>query len=160
RQQLRNSEDEVANFRNAHGLIRTGPNVALNDQQLSELNAKLLSARTDAADKKTRVDFLAEVTAGKRSIDSFPASFLATGQSDIIGTLRGKLADASQREADLLARYNSRHPAVVTVDAEKRDIQRSIAAETQRMADAVKNEYALAKARETATEQAMREATG
>jgi capsular exopolysaccharide synthesis family protein len=59
-----------------------------------------------------------------------------------------------------LARYNSRHPAVVTVDAEKRDIQRSIAAETQRMADVVKNEYALAKARESATEQAMREATG
>ena len=77
-----------------------------------------------------------------------------------MGTLRQKLADASQREADLLARYNSRHPAVVNVEAEKQDIQRSIAAETQRMVESVKNEYALAKARETATERAMREATG
>ena len=59
-----------------------------------------------------------------------------------------------------MARYNSRHPAVVNVEAEKRDIERSIAAETQRMAETVKSDYALAKARLDAMEQAMREATG
>jgi uncharacterized protein involved in exopolysaccharide biosynthesis len=75
-------------------------------------------------------------------------------------TTSEKLADASQRQADLSARYNSRHPAVVTVEAEKRDIERSLSAETQRMVETVRNDYALAKARETATEQAMREATG
>ena len=61
--------------------------------------------------------------------------------------LRSKLVDASQREADLLSRYSSNHPAVVNVEAEKRDIERSIAAETQRMADFVKSDYVLAKAR-------------
>jgi capsular exopolysaccharide synthesis family protein len=160
RQQLQKSEDAVASFRSAHGLTRAGTNVALNDQQLSDLNGKLLAARTDAAEKKTRVDFLADVAAGKRSLDSLPASFQSTVQSGVMGTLRQKLTDASQREADLLARYNSRHPAVVTVEAEKRDIERSIAGETQRMVETVKNEYTLAKARESATDQAMREATG
>ena len=77
-----------------------------------------------------------------------------------MATLRSKLADVSQREADLLARYSSRHPSVVNVEAEKRDIERSMAAETQRMMASVKSEYALAKAREEATEKAMREATG
>ena len=160
RQQLRRSEDAVTDFRAAHGLTRTGLNVALNDQQLADLNGKLLAARTDAAEKKTRVDFLAEVAAGKKSFDSLPASFQSAIQSGVMGTLRQKLAEASQREADLLARYSSRHPAVVNVEAEKQDIQRSIAAETQRMVEAVKNEYVLAKAREQTTEQAMREATG
>jgi capsular exopolysaccharide synthesis family protein len=160
RQQLRSSEDAVADFRAAHGLTRTGLNVALNEQQLSDLNGKLLAARTDAAEKKTRVDFLADVAIGKKSLDSLPASFQSAVQSGVMGTLRQKLADASQREADLLARYSSRHPAVVNVEAEKQDIQRNIAAETQRMVEAVRNEYALAKAREQATEQAMREATG
>src|SRR5436309_7795115 len=74
--------------------------------------------------------------------------------------LRGKLADASQRQADLLARYSSRHPAVVNVEAEKRDIERSIAAESQRIAQTANSEYTLAKARLDAIEQAMREATG
>ena len=122
------------------------------------MNSKLIAARTDAAEKKARVDFLADLAAGKKTLDSLPDSMLSA--SSVMASLRGKLADASQREADLLARYNSRHPAVVNVEAEKRDIERSIAAETQRMAQTVKSEYALAKARLDAMEQSMREATG
>ena len=104
------------------------------------------------------MDFLADVAGGKKSLDSLPDSLQSAG--GVMAALRGKLADASQREADLLARYNRSYPAVVNVEAEKRDIERSIAAETQRMIDAVNNEYTLAKARLAAIEQAMREATG
>ena len=78
RQQLRDSEEAVTKFRNEHGLTRSGPTVALNDQQLSELNSKLIAARTDAAEKKTRVDFLADVAAGKKTLDSLPDSFQST----------------------------------------------------------------------------------
>jgi polysaccharide biosynthesis transport protein len=160
RQQLRESEEAVTKFRDAHGLVRTGPNVTLNEQQLADLNNKLIAARTEAAEKKARVDFLADVAAGKKALDSVPDLFQSAGQTSVIGGLRQKLADASQREADLLSRYNSRHPAVVTVEAEKRDIERSMAGETQRIAQAVKSDYALAKARQDAMERAMREATG
>ena len=128
----------------------------MNDQQLSDLNSKLIAARSDAAEKKARVEFLADLTAGKKTLDSLPESF----NSSLMGALRGKLAEVSQREADLLARYNSRHPAVVNVAAEKRDVERSIAAETERFAQTVKSDYALAKARLSAMEQAMREASG
>jgi succinoglycan biosynthesis transport protein ExoP len=158
RRQLSESEDAVAKFRKEHGLTRNGPTVALNDQQLSELNNKLISARTEAAEKKARVDFVADLAAGKKTLDSLPDSLVSA--SSVMGALRGKLAEASQREADLLARYNNRHPAVVNVEAEKRDIERSIVAETQRMAETVKSEYALAKARLDAMERSMREATG
>ena len=160
RQQLRDSEEAVTKFRNEHGLIRNGPTIALNDQQLADLNSKLIAARTDAAEKKTRVDFLADVAGGKKTLDSLPETFQSTRQSGVMSVLRGKFADASQREADLLSRYSSRHPAVANVEAEKRDIERSIAAQTQRMIQAVNGEYALAKARLATTEQAMREATG
>ena len=158
RQQLRDSEEAVATFRKEHGLTRSGPTVALNDQQLADLNSKLIAARTDAAEKKARVGFVADLAAGKKTLNSLPDSLQST--ASVMGSLRSKLADASQREADLLARYNSRHPAVVNVEAEKRDIERSIAAETQRMAESVKSEYALAKARLDAMEQSMRQATG
>ena len=144
---MRNSEEAVADFRNAHGLIRTGPNVALNDQQLSDLNGKLLAARTDAAEKKTRVDFLADVAAGKKSARFFAGFVPIDVQSASWGRCARSWRTPRSAQADLLARYNSRHPAVVNVEAEKRDIERSIAAETQRMVETVKNEYALAKAR-------------
>ena len=157
RKQLRNSEEAVAQFRKDNGLMRSSPNLTLNEQQLSDLNSKLVAARTDAAEKKSRVDYLDDVLAGKKTLDNLPDS-LQTG--NMMSALRGKLADVSQRQADLLARYSSRHPAVVNVEAEKRDIERSIAAETQRMAQTVRSEYSLAKARESALEQAVREATG
>src|SRR5262249_13109902 len=156
RRGLRDSEEAVAKFREEHGLARSGPTVALNDQQLADLNGKLIAARTDAAEKKARVDFIADLAAGKKTLDSLPDSF----SSSMMAGLRQKLADASQREADLLARYNRTYPAVVNVEAEKRDIERTIAAETQRMADSVKSDYALAKARLDAIQQAMDEATG
>ena len=116
-----------------------------------------MAARTDAAEKKSRVDYLDDVLAGKKTLDALPDTLLTGG---MMSALRAKLTDASQRQADLLARYNSRHPAVVNIEAEKRDIERSIAAETQRMAQTVRSEYALAKVRESALEQAVREATG
>jgi capsular exopolysaccharide synthesis family protein len=158
RQQLRDSEDAVATFRKEHRLTRSGPTVALNDQQLGDLNSKLIAARTDAAERKARVDFLADLAAGKKTLDSLPDSMLS-GNS-VMAALRGKLIDASQREADLLARYNRSYPAVVNVEAEKRDIERSIAAETQRVAETARSDYALAKARFDAIQQTMDEATG
>ena len=158
RHQLSDSEEAVAKFRKEHGLTRSGPTVALNDQQLADLNSKLVAARTDAAEKKARVDFIDDLAAGKKTLDSLPDSLVST--SSVMGPLRAKLADASQREADLLSRYSRSHPAVVNVEAEKRDIERSIAAETQRMAQTVRSDYALAKARLDAMEQSMREATG
>jgi polysaccharide biosynthesis transport protein len=158
RAQLSDSEDAVATFRKDHGLTRSGPTVALNDQQLSDLNGKLIAARTDTAEKKARVDFVADLAAGKKTVDSLPDSLASA--SGVMGALRAKLADASQREADLLSRYSSNHPAVVNVEAEKRDIARSIAAETQRIAESVKSDYALAKARLDALQKAMDEATG
>ena len=158
RRQLGDSEEAAATFRKEHGLTRGGPTIALNDQQLADLNGKLIAARTDAAEKKARIDFIADLAAGKRTLDSLPDSLQST--SGVMNALRGKLLDASQREADLLARYNRSYPAVVNVEAEKRDIERSIAAETQRTAESVKSDYALAKARLDAIQQAMDEATG
>ena len=158
RGQLGDSEEAVAKFRKEHGLTRSGPTVALNDQQLSDLNGKLIAARTDAAEKKARVDFLADLAAGKKTLVSLPDSLASA--SGVMAALRSKLADASQREADLLSRYSSSHPAVVNVAAEKRDIERSIAAETQRIAESVKSDYVLAKARLDALQKSMDEATG
>src|SRR6516165_4564117 len=158
RKQLGESEEAVEKFRKDHGLTRSGPTVALNDQALADLNNKLIAARTDAAEKKARVGFLDDLVAGKKTLDALPDSLASA--SSVMPALRSKLADASQREADLLARYSGRHPAVVNVEAEKRDIERTIGVETQRMAQSVRSDYALAKARLDAIEQSMREATG
>src|SRR6266849_6763963 len=76
RKQLSDAEEAVASFRKAHGLTRSGPTVALNDQQLADLNSKLVAARTEVAERKARVNFLSDLAAGKKTLDSLPDSLL------------------------------------------------------------------------------------
>jgi succinoglycan biosynthesis transport protein ExoP len=155
RKQLRDSEQAVVQFRSDHGIMQSTSNLTLNQQQLTDLNARLIAARAETAEKKTRLDILNSSDV-KTTIKTLPELM----NSGLIGGLRSQLASISQREADLVARYGDRHPLVVNVRAERADVERAIANEIQRMNAAVKNEYELAKARETATEQTMKELTG
>jgi polysaccharide biosynthesis transport protein len=156
RQQLRESEEAVARFRADHNLTQTGGNVTLNQQQLSDLNAKLVDARADVAQKKARVEILRTIQEKGGNIQSLPD--LPASQE--LTALRGQEAVASQKVSELAARYNARHPLVVNAQAELRDIDRQIAEEMRRLAANVQNDYELAKAREEALEQNFRQATG
>jgi len=100
RTQLRASEEAVAEFRARHGLYQSGANVTLNQQQLSELNAKLVEARADAAQKKARVDLLNSIEAKGGNLQNLPD--ISNGGA--LPTLRQQAATLSQQEADLLAR--------------------------------------------------------
>jgi capsular exopolysaccharide synthesis family protein len=156
RSQLRVSEEAVARFRDEHGLIQSGNNVTLNQQQLAELNTKLVAARTDAAEKKARVDLLASIEAKGGKIQSLP-DFDKLGA---MASLRDQEAKISQQESELLTRYGVTHPLVVNVRAQHHDIERAIAVETQRVATSIKNDYELAKSRVAALQQSLQEVTG
>src|SRR5579862_1738650 len=156
RKQLHDSEEAVADFRKAHGFVQSNTNVTLNQQQLSELNAKLLAARAETADKKARVDLLKSIEQKGGNVQSFPD----LANSPTLTALRQQEAAISQKEADLVARYNDRHPLVVTVRGEHNDIRRAIAAEASRLAANFNNDYELAKARELSLERNVQEVTG
>jgi exopolysaccharide transport family protein len=156
RKQLRGSEEAVANFRAEHGLFKTSQNVTLNEQQLSELNAKLVTAHADAAEKKAKYDQLEALRTNGRSAQALPDVLHST----VIGQLRTQEAEISRREADLVARYSDRHPAVVNVRAERRDVARALDAEVGRISANLKNEYDVANAGADALAASLRQAGG
>lgn len=157
RTQLRQSEEAVAQFRAEHGLIQANANVTLTQQQLSDLNAKLVAARAETAEKKARLELLTSIEAQGGDPQSLPD--LASTSSALMA-LRAQLSAISQREADLVARYSDRHPLVVNIRAERRDVERAIAAEIKRVGAKIKNDYELAKAREAAVDQSLQQVTG
>src|SRR5438132_545304 len=69
RNQLRESEEAVSQFRSAHGLTQNG-NLTPNQQQLAELNVKLIDAKADLAQKKARIDLLNSIQAKGGSLQS------------------------------------------------------------------------------------------
>ena len=161
RKQLRDSEEAVAEFRAKHGFVQSGAaNVTLSQQQLSELNASVLTARADVAQKKARVDLLRSILEKGGSVQSLPDF----PSSPVLETLNQQQAALSQKESDFARRYNVGHPLVVNVRGELADVQRAIAEERQRLAAKfaanVESEYELAKARSDSFERSFREATG
>src|SRR5215831_6870077 len=156
RNQLRASEEAVSQFRAQHGLYQDRSNVTLNQQQLSELSAKLVEAKADAAQKKARVDLLRSVEEKGGNIQNLPD--ISNGGA--MPGLRQQAATLSQQEADLLARYGAPHPQVVNVRAQQRDLERAVAAEARRLAASIKNEYDLAQSRVASFEQSLQQATG
>jgi len=155
--QLRDSEEAVSRFRSENNLVRAA-NMTLNEQQLSEMNAKLVNARTETAGAKVKYDQLQSLleAGGYEKAQALPDVL----KSGVIANLRAQEADVSRREADLVARYGERHPLVVNVRAERADVQKAILAETQRLATNLKNEYEVARARQQALETNLREITG
>jgi exopolysaccharide transport family protein len=156
RQQLRDSEEAVAQFRAANGLVQSSGASPLTQQQLSDLNAKLIDAKTDLAQKKARVDMLHSLQTKGGNVQSLPE---ITNAGALPG-LRQQAAQLSAQEADLLARYGASHPLVVNIRAQLADVQRSIGSETARLAATIKNEYELAQARVSSLDTALKQATG
>jgi succinoglycan biosynthesis transport protein ExoP len=156
RKQLRESEEAVARFRTEHGLQQGTANATLNQDQLSQLNARLVTVKAETAEKKARLDLLRNVESRGQNVQNVPDF----GNSGLLATLKTQEADISRREADLVARYGDAHPLVVNIRAEKRDIQRAITNEARRISENIKNEYALAKSREETLEKTLRDVSG
>lgn len=158
RQQLRVSEEAVANFRREHNLetLTSEGKVTIGEQQLAELSAKLATARAETAERKAKYDQAQEVRAQGGSLQSIPDVVRST----VISALRAQEAEVRRKEADLIARYSDEHPTVVNARAERRDVERSIAAEVVRIITNLKNDYEVALARENSLESSLAKLTG
>lgn len=156
RQKLRESEEAVAKFRADNNLVASTQNASLSQDQLGQLNTRLVQARAEAAEKKARLELLRKIQSEGGNISALPDVMNSSSISD----LRKQEHDLTRQEADLLARYSDRHPSVVNVRAQISDVRRAISAEIKRLASNIENEYQLAKARQSAVEKTLREVTG
>ena len=154
--QLHDSEEAVEDFRAKNGLVQSASGVTLTQQQLADLNAGLVSAKADLAQKKAQVDLLNSIAAKGGSLQDMPS----ITNAGALPTLRAQASALSVQEAKLLTRYDRSYPLVVNVEAQLRDVQRSIAAETERLAAGIRNDYSLAQAREASLQASLRQATG
>ena len=158
REQVKQSEEAVASFRREHGLVTTSSEgkLTINEQQLSELNAKLVAARADTAAHRAAYEQAVQMQEHGGSLQTVSEVV----RSPVISQLRNQQAQAAQKIAELSSRYNNDHPLMVRARAELRDINNSIAAETGRIIVNLKNEYDVAKAREDSMQNSLDQVSG
>lgn len=152
RTKLDEAERAVEIFRTENNLLSANTEGGtLNEQQLSELNSQLILARAERAAKQARYERLQQVMRQGGSVDSIGEVL----SSPVISGLRQQQAELARRQAELSSRYGPRHPEILKVQAEQRDLGREISQEIGRIAEGMRNEVDVAATRENSLEESL-----
>lgn len=117
------------------GLTR-GRDAPLLTEEMSVLNARLSEARTAHADAQSRLQQLLAARPDGR--DAMAGADIAG--NPLIAALRQRQAALRARLAELREQYGERHPALTRPAAELRDLNASVAAETDRVVRGLRGE--------------------
>ncbi len=150
RADVQEKEARVERYRAQTGLL-SSEGALLTEQQSTELQAAVMQARADLAEKEARYSQLQELL----STGGSPDTIAAVLNSVVISQLRQQEADIARRQADMESRYGETHPALINVRAERQDIRDQIRAEVGRIAAGMRNDAAIARARLTTLQSSM-----
>jgi len=150
RSRVGTSEQAVEDFRSANNLA-VSQGVTVNDQQITDLNNKLISARVQTAEARAKFDQVQQMA--KSGTD--PGGINAVISSEMVSKLRTQYADIAKNSADLSSKYGPRHPLVANARAQLADTQRLINEEIQRILQSTQHDYDIALSRETSLKESF-----
>jgi exopolysaccharide transport family protein len=145
------SDKAVADFRAANNLIAT-QGATVNDQQLTDLNNKLIDARAATAEARAKYE-QARTIAQRGTADA--GSLVEALSSNTITQLRAQYGELTKNAADLTSRYGPRHPLVIAAQAQVRNTDRLINEEVQRILESRRQTFEAAATRESSLQESL-----
>jgi capsular exopolysaccharide synthesis family protein len=144
RTQVKASEQAVEKYRAKAGLVQAGGGTTMATEQLSELNTQHILARTQRAEAEARLRQVQSAVNGGGGVDSVTEVL----SSPLIQQLRQQQSEIERRLADMSQRYGELHPKMVSARAEEAGIDSKIRIEIDKIIQGLRNEVAVARARE------------
>ncbi|MCH7599382.1 MAG: polysaccharide biosynthesis tyrosine autokinase [Myxococcales bacterium] len=151
--EVEKSERLVEAYRSEHGLVDSR-GITVDEQQLVEINTQLILARADLAEKRARFRHVTELLDSGSGVESV-AEVLA---STVVHDLRQRQAELAREEAELESRYGDRHPRMINIRAQRKDLEFGVATELQRIVANLENEVVVARSRAQSLERSLTEA--
>jgi succinoglycan biosynthesis transport protein ExoP len=151
---------EVANFKAQNGLTSANGEL-MSEQQLADLTKQLIVAQGDAASTSARYNqFKSIVDLGPDGAVNNAA--ISSGQTNntVIQDLRTRYINVSKREQEVSTNFGADHPQAVALRTEKQDLTGQIYQELQQLTANARNEYEVARSRETSLRQNIDHLTG
>jgi exopolysaccharide transport family protein len=160
-EQALTAERAVSAYKSQNNIISAGGK-PIDEQQVNDLNARLVIVRTQTSDaliKFNRFDAVLRANAtGSSTLSAPDAAGADVVQNPIINALRQQYLELSRREADWSVRYGRDHLAVVNLRTRIRDLRTSILEEVKRLAEASRNEFEAAQQRQQELEKQLAQA--
>ncbi|MCJ2068041.1 exopolysaccharide transport family protein [Methylobacterium sp. J-030] len=143
RNAVNDADRKLEDYKARHGLI-TASGRLINEQQLTDLNTRLVAAQARTADAQARLQGIRDARGRAVGAGAMPEAV----QSSAIDRLRGQYAELAAKEADLRTNLGERHPFIAAVRTQMQDVRRLIEAELGRIAGAAETEFHRAQANE------------
>ncbi|GGD31920.1 Wzz/FepE/Etk N-terminal domain-containing protein [Aureimonas glaciei] len=141
-QQSRAADLAVQNFRRQNNMMSASGEL-LSDQQLTGVNAELITARSEAGQAAARYERIRSIIDNKQT----DAAVSEALQSGIISDLRTRYLDASKRYQEIVARLGPAHAQGVKLRGEMAQYERLIFEELKRIAQVYKSNLEVAGSR-------------
>ncbi len=145
------AERAVELYKTKHKIVSTTGGQLVTDQQLTELNSRLIVAKAEAAGEKARLDRITEILE-TRNADAAVEGVLSN--EAIIG-LRTELGKWSRVASRMREKHGPTHLAYKNARGEMRRIQNQIIIEVRRVAESYDNSYQIAQSRVKSLEDSM-----
>jgi polysaccharide biosynthesis transport protein len=155
RQEVQAAEIAVQRVKQRGNLV-PAKGTTLLEQQIAEINAQVVTARVNRSQAEARLKWVRENFDRTDAQDSVAGMMASTE----IEHLRTEETTLRRRQAEMSSRYGPRHPEMLKITAELKDLQKKIKEETGRMMESLANEVEVSKAKEQALMQSLDEMKG
>jgi succinoglycan biosynthesis transport protein ExoP len=152
------SDRDVQTFKAENNIVGTSRGL-MSEQQLADVNTQLIQARAATAEAKARLDRIKQVTPQDLAQPT-PAQPTVTVtdalNNPVITRLRAQYLDLSAQYSDWSSKYGKDHQATINLANKMADLKNSIKDEVNRIADAYRSDYEIAKSRESSLESGLK----
>ncbi len=156
-----NAERAVNELKSKNDIVAAGGK-PVDDQQVTDLNSRLVAARTRTSEALARLNrvetILASNSSDAASISSLGGSGPDALNNPVINSLREQYFENARREYELSVKYGSNHQAVVNLRTTMKGILGSILEEVRRLAEISKSDFEVAKQQQQEIEKQLAQA--
>lgn len=155
------AERAVNAYKTQHNIV-SSEGKSVDEQQITDLNSRLVAARAQTADLEARLSryetVLKQTPTDPQSIGTLDAAGSDVLNSPIITSLRQQYLELARRESEYSARFGANHLSVVNMRTRMQELRSSIFDEVHRLAETTRSDYNVAKQREQGLEKQLADA--
>lgn len=153
RSDLEAAESAVEAYRSSAGLLRGGGESTLAQQQISDINSQLVTARIRRAELEARLRQAESLLRSPQGASASSDVLL----SPVIQNLLAQEIEVQRTIAELSSTVGESHPMMISARSEAQNLRSKLSAEIGRVVASLQNDVAIARAQEAAFDENLKE---
>ncbi len=141
---LQRSEKALQEYMRTKDIVTLENRITMVPEKLSEVATKIAAAETRRKELESHYEKVREVTQNPEKAETIPA----ISSDPTVQALRVQILKAEQNMSELSKKFGSKHPTMVTAQADLKVLKEKREQEIRRVVESIRNEYELAKANE------------